>query len=235
MKPYNIYEKYIDDLTLSGLFSGIPRDEIGGLLFCVQARCVNYKKDELIIEEGASVADFGLMLSGQSRSIKWDLSGKLIIITFIEKGSVIGVMLASKSGHLSPVSVQATKDSVVMMIPFSRIIARCEKNCQNHEQLLRNYIGVVAEKGLELHERLNCLLEPTMRDKILTYLSKVSREQKRTTFSIPLNRNAMAEYLNIERSALSRELSNMKKDGLIDYHKNSFKLESVPIKSTTNA
>jgi len=89
---------------------------------------------------------------------------------------------------------------------------------------LRNYINVVAEKGLELHERINCLLKPTVRDKILTFLRRTAKEQQSPSFTIAMDRNDMAEYLNVERSALSRELSRMKKEGLIDYQKNWFEM-----------
>jgi len=207
------------------LFLGVDPNEIPNLLNCIEAKLVNYKKDELIIEEGEVASEFGIILSGRARSIKWDASGRLIIITLIEKSGVIGVMLAASKKQASPVSVQATEDSQVMMIPFKHLISRCKKNCEKHEILLRNYINVVAEKGLELHERINCLLEPTVRDKILTYLSRVSKEQASKTFTVPINRNIMAEYLNVERCALSRELSRMQKDGLIEYQRNNFELK----------
>lgn len=215
---------YIEDLAQTNLFSGIAADEIPGLLDCIHARRVEYAKGDLIVEEGQSVYECGVMLSGHGRSIKWDAADRLIIVTLLEKGSEIGVMLAASLEHKSPVSVQAQDDVAVLHIPYDRVIARCPKGCPKHEKLLRNYIHIVAEKGLVLHERMDCLLKPTLRDKILTYLLRVSREQQSKTFSIPMNRNAMAEYLNIERSALSRELSNMKRDGLIDYHKNRFRL-----------
>ena len=214
------------------LFSDINPNEIPQLLKCIKARFVNFKKDELIVEEGEVANEFGIMLSGKARSVKWDASGRLIIITLIEKGGVIGVMLAASKKQASPVSVQATEDAEVMMIPFNQLISRCKKNCEGHEKLIRNYINVVAEKGLELHERINCLLEPTVRDKIITYLSRISREQGGKTFSVPINRNIMAEYLNIERSALSRELSRMQKDGLIEYHRNSFKIKTCKRKNS---
>ena len=217
-------KEYIEDLAQTKLFSGIEPKEIAGLLACVQARSAQYAKDEMIIEEGSRVSDFGVMLSGHGRSVKWDASDKLIIITLLQKGSEIGVLLAASPEQESPVSVQAQDDVSVLFIPYDCLIDRCKKACPKHEMLLRNYIGIVAEKGLVLHERINCLLKPTLREKIMTYLLRVSREQRSLTFSIPLNRNAMSEYLNIERSALSRELSYMKRDGLIDYHRNSFKL-----------
>lgn len=213
-----------EDLAQTKLFSGIVPEEIAVLLDCVQAKRAQYAKDEMIIEEGSQVQTFGVLLSGHGRSIKWDASGRLIIITLLQKGSEIGVLLAASPEHDSPVSVQAQEDVSVLLIPYDRLFTRCKRACQKHETLLRNYIGIVAEKGLVLHERINCLLKPTLRDKILTYLLRASREQQSRTVSIPMNRNSMAEYLNIERSALSRELSYMKRDGLIDYYKNRFKL-----------
>lgn len=216
--------EYIEDLPQMNLFFGIMPDEIAGLLDCINARCIEYAKGELIIEEGSMVYDFGVMLSGHGRSIKWDATDRMIIITLLKKGSEIGVMLAASLEHKSPVSVQAQDDVSVLLIPFDHLFARCEKACSRHDTLLRNYINIVAEKGLVLHDRIDCLLKPTVREKIMAYLTRVSREQQSRMVSIPINRNAMAEYLNIERSALSRELSNMKMDGLIDYHKNTFRL-----------
>jgi len=217
--------EYINDLALTSLFSGIEPDEIAGLLDCINAKRVEYAKDEFIIEEGSMIYDFGVMLSGHGRSIKWDATDRVIIITLLKKGSEIGVMLAASPEHRSPVSVQVLDDACVLLIPFDRVFALCGKACPRHDRLLRNYINIVAEKGLVLHERIDCLLKPTAREKVMTYLTRVSREEQSRTFSIPVNRNVMAEYLNIERSALSRELSNMKRDGLIDYHKNTFTLK----------
>lgn len=216
--------EYSEDLAQTKLFSGIGPKEITGLLECIHARRADYAKDDLILTEGSRVHKFGVVLSGHGRSIKWDASDKLITITLLEKGSEIGVLLAASPEVESPVSVQALDEVSVLFIPYNRLLARCAKACPKHETLLRNYIGIVAEKGLVLHERMDCLLKPGLREKILTYLLRVSREQQSRTVSIPMNRNAMSEYLNSERSALSRELSYMKRDGLIDYHKNRFRL-----------
>ncbi len=133
-------------------------------------------------------------------------------------------MLAASPDRKSTVFVQAADDVSALLIPYDNLLVRCKNACLKHEVLLRNYIAAVAEKGLVLHERISCLIRPTVRDKILTYLRQASREKQSRVFDIPLNRNAMAEYLNVERSALSRELSAMKRDGLIDYYKNSFRL-----------
>ncbi|MFR1478963.1 MAG: Crp/Fnr family transcriptional regulator [Hydrogeniiclostridium mannosilyticum] len=215
---------YLEDLARTNLFSGIEPEEIAGLLDCLRAGCVSYSSGEMIIEEGSRVHKIGVMLSGHARSIKWDASDRVIILTMLGKGSEIGVLLAAQPERESPVSVQAQDDISVLMIPYDRTLAPCVKACSKHSRLLRNYISVVAEKGLVLHERINCLLKPTVRGKILAYLRQVSRDQKSNSFQVPFNRNGMSEYLNIERSALSRELSSMKRDGLIDYHRNEFRL-----------
>jgi CRP-like cAMP-binding protein len=213
-----------EELTRMPLFSGIKQDELAGLLDCVSARRAEYAKDGFIVEEGDHVSEFGVVLAGLGRSVKWDASGKMAIITLLEKGGVFGVLLAARQEQASSVFVQAVDDISVLLVPYDKLVARCERNCPQHELLLRNYISAVADKGLELHERISCLLRPTVRDKITAYLRKISCERKSRIFDIPLNRNTMAEYLNVERSALSRELSAMKRDGLIDYHRNSFKL-----------
>lgn len=216
--------EYIEDLKQTNLFLNIEPQDIERLLDCLCTKRVDYAKGDFIIEEGSKVYDFGIMLSGHGRAIKWDASDRLIIITLLQKGSEIGVILAASPDHKSPVTVQAQDDVSVLLISFERVLTRCEKACPRHDKLLRNYINVVAEKGIVLHERIDCLMRSTIREKVMTYLMRLSQEQQERTFTIPMNRNEMAEYLNVERSALSRELSNMKRDGIIDYHKDTFRL-----------
>ena len=178
-------KEYVEDLAKTSLFSGMRPDQIDGLLDCIQAKRVEYKKDAFIIEEGSTVYDFGVMLSGHAQAVKWDASDRLIIITLLEKGSEIGVILAASLDHKSPVTVQAKDDVSALLIPFDRVFVRCEKACPWHDRLLRNYISIVAEKGLVLHERIDCLLKPTVRGKVLAYLIRISHERQSRTFSIP--------------------------------------------------
>ena len=215
---------YLHDLSKMKLFSGMKTNEIEKLLDCLEAKLVHYASGEFIIEEGDNIHTFGIMLSGHARSIKWDSSDRIIILTLLEKGSEIGIMLAAQPEKESPVYVQAQEDVTVLQISYDLMFTNPVKVCLKYEIFLRNYIAIVAEKGILLHERITCLTKTTVREKILTYLYDISHKQKSSVIQLPLNRNALSEYLNIERSALSRELSNMKKDGLIDYHLNTFKL-----------
>lgn len=109
----------------------------------------------------------------------------MILISLLKKGSEIGVILAASLEHKSPVTVQAEDDVLVLQIPFERVLARCEKACPRHDRLLRNYISIVAEKGLVLHERIDCLLRPTIREKILTYLQRIACEQQKKNIYDP--------------------------------------------------
>lgn len=213
---------YIKVLEKTSLFCGIKENEIKKAIKCMQARFVKYKKDEMIIREGSIVRDIGILVSGSGRSIKQEESGKVSIITLLKPGSFIGVLLAASKMRKSPVFVEASDDACVLFIPIEKFISN--KDCPKYNILISNFIDALAEKAMVLHDRNNCLIKVTVREKILSYLKRISKEQGSRTFYIPLDRNGMAEYINVERSALSRELSRMKKEGLIDYYKNSFKL-----------
>jgi len=214
----------LNELAETDFFCGIEPKQIRVLLDCVSARCVQYSKGDFIVEEGEVVNEFGILLSGDARSIRWYSENKPTIINLIKKGSEIGVLIAPSKTKISPVSVQAQNNVSVLLIRYDSLIDFC-KGYEWYNRFLLNYINIIANKGIAFYERINSLLKPTIREKVLTYLLRVSNKNNRSkSFVIPLNRNEMAEYLNVERSALSRELSNMKKDNLIDYHKNRFKL-----------
>jgi len=217
----------IDDtkiLEQTRLFAGIAPHDIESMLCCLHTCQMKYEKNEMILWEGDTISDIGIVLSGHGRSIKDDITGKTVIITLLEKGSYIGVLLAASGERKSPVSVQAIDHIDVLFISFDSILKRCPKVCPKHDRLLQNVFNCIAEKALVLHDRNDCLIKQTVREKVLTYLTREAEKQNRHAFFIHLNRNAMAEYLDVDRSALSRELSWMKRDGLIDYEKNWFEL-----------
>lgn len=199
-------------------------EEIEKILKCMYARFVEFEKDEMIICEGSEINDIGILLSGYGRSIKQDESGKTSIITLLKPGSFIGILLAASKNRKSPVSVQAQEHLSVLFIPIENFISGYINDCPKYNVLLRNYIDAIAEKAMILHDRNDCLIKSSVREKVLSYLKRVAKEEGSNTFTTPFDRNDMAEYVNVERSALSRELSRMKKDGIIDYYKNSFKL-----------
>ncbi|WP_434799268.1 Crp/Fnr family transcriptional regulator [Terrisporobacter vanillatitrophus] len=216
--------KELNLLTQSSLFSGIEPNDIQKILMCMSATRKGYDKDEMVVCEGDPVNEIGIILQGVAQSTKLSITGKQIIVSLHYPGGYTAVLTASSRKRKCPMSVQALEPLSVLYIPIKNVLSSCSKSCIAHEQLLVNLFDSIAERALELHDRNDCLIMPTIRDKVLTYLTKLSRESETQVVSIPFNREGMAEYLNVDRSALSRELSSMKRDGLIDFYKNEFKL-----------
>jgi CRP-like cAMP-binding protein len=214
----------LDSLCQSRLFSGVSPNHIPQILKCLSAIRKEYAKDEMVVREGELVDDVGIILRGSAQSTKLSITGKKIIVSLHYPGGYTAVLTAASRGRRCPMSVQAIEPLEVLFIPIKSILSGCTKLCKSHEQLLGNLFDSIAERALELHDRNDCLIMPTIRDKVLTYLTRVMRETGTETFTIPFDREAMAEYLDVDRSALSRELAWMKRDGLIDFYRNKFKL-----------
>jgi len=202
------------------LFKNTGATDIGEFLKCLNARTKEYKKGSFIVIEGDDVFDIGVVLSGKALAFMTDASGKDTVINVLQEMSIFGDVLAANRGRKSPVTIVATEDSEVLYIPFENIIHRCEKGCVRHEILIKNLVDGISEKYFVLQERLRCIVCTSMREKIMTLLLSY----KESIVSLPFDREGMAKYLNTDRSALSRELSKMKKEGIIDYYKNTFKI-----------
>lgn len=222
--------QYLTILKNSELFCAIESDDIKEMLYCLNSYIKEYKKDETILSEGEYVDKIGIILSGCARSIKSDISGKTTIITLLKEGSYVGILLATSKNRQSPVCVKASDNTIILYIPVDNVFKRCAKNCARHEILTRNLFDGLSQKAMVLHDRNDCLIKSSLRDKILTYLTRISKEQKSVEFTIPLDRSSMAEYLNTDRSALSRELSKMRNEKIISFTKNHFKLNQIKIK-----
>ncbi|MEA5058475.1 hypothetical protein SDC9_116826 [bioreactor metagenome] len=209
-------------LHATPLFQGIPKGDLALMLSCLSATRREFPRSATIVEEGDLVPNIAILLSGTARSLKTDSAGKQVIVTLIKPGGYIGILLAASHGRASPVTVQALENLAVLFIPMQNILTRCD--CPHHTKLLSNLLDAVAEKALLLHDRNDCLIRPTIRDKVLTFLLEFAHKAGSHSFTIPMGRDAMAGYLDVDRSALSRELSWMKRDGLIDYKRNWFNL-----------
>lgn len=211
-------------LGQSALFKGINTSDINDMLDCLTAEEKHYKTGQHILWEGDVVHEVGILLSGKARSTKTGIDGKLVIVTLLEPGNYIGVLLAASTDRKSQVSVEMLKDGVAIFIPIQNIL-KCS-HCPHHYVLLENLLNGIAEKALVLHDRNDCLIKSSIREKVLTFLKRQALNANSQEFTIPMDRNAMAEYLDVDRSALSRELSWMRRDGLIEFEKNRFLLKT---------
>ncbi|MCH5353847.1 MAG: Crp/Fnr family transcriptional regulator [Acutalibacter sp.] len=208
----------------SGLFLGISQDKLISMLNCLPARRVNFPAGDFLLRQGDTVSEVGLVLSGDAASMRVDGQGEPLILTSIEPGGFVGILVASSPGQICPMFVQARTDLSALFFPVSALLSPCSKNCPEHSLLTRNFLACTAQKSLSLNDRIDCLVRRSVREKVTVYLRHMARERGSREFTIPLDREAMAGYLNVDRTALSRELSRMKAEGLLEYRKNFFRL-----------
>lgn len=209
-------------LTNVPLFNNLQNDEIKALTSCVNAKVKKYRRNEILINEGDIIEAIGIVLEGTVQISRFDIDGNRMIVSSVQKDGMFAETYALSQKYESPVIVTATEDTAVMWLNVNRLLITCSSACSFHSKLIRNIIELLTEKNIYLNRKLDLLSKKTLREKILHFLYTYSGFQKNKHFTIPYNRLMMADYLGVDRSALSRELSNMKDEGLIDYSKNTF-------------
>ena len=214
--------KDTEKLTGYELFKGITAGEIAKLLTCMNAAEKTYSKNEIITLEDDEVRFVGLVLGGAVNMVKEDLWGEETLITFIREGEIFGETFALQKRQNSYVTFIAAEETTILFLPADQIIHTCSACCGFHQTLTTNMFNLVGKKGVMLMEKIEISSRASLREKILSYLSILAQKQGKTDVVSPLNRTRMAEYLGVNRSAMTRELSSMKKEGLIDFNKNVY-------------
>ncbi|MDL2238459.1 Crp/Fnr family transcriptional regulator [Christensenellaceae bacterium OttesenSCG-928-K19] len=210
------------------LFSGIAEQDLSSLLSCLSAVVKSYKKDEIIFLSGQPAQSVGIICSGSVHVFKEDFIGNRTIISALSAGELFGESFACAQTSSIPVSVVATADSKIMLIDYRKIITTCPTTCTFHSRLVENMLGILAYKNVELDQKVDVISRRTTREKLIAFLSEQARKLETNCFTIPFNRQELADYLCVERSAMSAELSKMQKNGIIETNKNEFKLLYIP-------
>lgn len=216
-------------LSKCALFENIGENEYNSLLNCINSFTKKYKSDEYIFFSGDEVNYVGILVSGSIELIKEDLAGSRHIMDFLSPGDIFAEGIACTKQHIAPISVRTKKDSTVLFIPFDKIIKTCSNSCGFHIQLIKNMMLLLGEKNYYMNRKMELLLLKGLREKLITFLLNEANKNGHNTFNINLNRNELAEYLNVSRTSMCRELANMKELGMIDYYKNSFKILSMDL------
>jgi CRP-like cAMP-binding protein len=215
---------YFSALKKSPLFQGISEEELGSLAKCLGCTFRRYKKDETIHLAGDFVREIGIVASGRVHIVKDDAWGNSNIIAEISDGGIFAEAVVCGGLGVLPVTVISAADTSVCFADFQRVIAACPSACVFHTLLIRNLIGVFARKNVMLAGKMEHISKRTTREKLLSYLSEQSRLHGSRSFEIPFDRQELADYLSVERSALSAEMSRLKAGGIIDYRKSHFEL-----------
>lgn len=211
-----------DGLPNSQLFRGIAAEEIKGILKCLSAVDKQYRRGEYIFRLGDMVSVVGLVLQGAVQIVQEDYWGDRRIIGSADKGQIFGESYACVPAEPLMVSVVAKEDTRVLLLDVKRILHTCSSSCEFHNRLIQNLLSIIAGKNLMLTRKIEHVSRKTIREKVLAYLSFQARRQGRSSFCIPFDRQQLADYLAVDRSALSAELSKMQRERVIVYKKNQF-------------
>ena len=208
----------------SPLFHGIKQDELNAMLSCIGYHIGTFKKGDIVAFEGDNLKHIGIVMKGSVDMVKEDLWGNKTMLLRMGKDELFGETFACGSDSLSVVTFLVSEDAKILFMPFDRVMHSCTMACQFHHRLIENMVKIIADKNRDLMRKIDVVSKRTIREKLLAYLSIQAQVQDSRYFEIPLGRVELAEYLCVDRSALTRELAKMKEDGLIDYDKNCFRI-----------
>ncbi len=220
-------EKILDTLAATRLFAGIRREDMPKLLACLSAVTARYAKNQPVFPAGEPTRRFGVVLSGQVQVTQDDYYGNRSILARFGAGELFAESFACAQAAPLPVGVSAAAESDVLLIDCRKLSAPCAQACAFHTQLIRNLMGILAEKNIALTRKIELTGRRTTRGKLLAYLTAEAGKAGSPRFEIPFNRQELADYLAVERSAMSAELSKLQKNGVLRYRKNRFELTAV--------
>ena len=217
-------KKYIPVLKKTKLFAGVGDDEINSMLSCLGARLCTYKKGEYVFRQGEHISDISVLVEGNLHIQKDDYWGNRTILGQIAEGEMFGEAYVSPENSTLLNDVVATLDSAVIFFDVKRIITTCPSACRFHSIVVQNMFFAISEKNRKLVQKLGHMSKRTTREKLISYLSEEAKKQNSAIFTIPFNRQQLADFLSVDRSAMSNELCKMRDEGLIEFEKNCFKL-----------
>lgn len=216
--------EYEATLQRCELFEEIDPDQLFALLDCLGATKRSYQKGAFILRANEAVEEVGILLGGSAHIIHEDYWGNRAIIACIEPGDLFAEAFCCAKIEQLPVGVVGLEDTEVLFLDFNRIISVCSSACVFHNDLIKNMLQILARNNVNLTRKLEDVTQRTTREKLLSYLSRRALQAGGGRFEIPFNRQELADYLSVDRSALSSELSKMQAEGLLRYHRNEFEL-----------
>ncbi|MBQ6851843.1 MAG: Crp/Fnr family transcriptional regulator [Oscillospiraceae bacterium] len=204
------------------LFDGIRMEELTGLLGCLGGRKLTASKDQTVFQEGEPATYIGIVLRGGVQMVRQDYYGNRSIVAYIGVGGLFGESYACAGMEALPVSIVAAEDSVILLIDARRITVCCSNACAFHTRIIYNMLRLVASMNLIFDQKIQITSKRTTREKLMTYLMNQVKLQNSTSFTIPYDRQELADYLEVDRSGLSVQISKLRSEGVLECHKNRF-------------
>lgn len=217
-------KEFIPLLKRTKLFSGVGDEELCAMLNCLQAKTKKYIKGEYIFRQGEYISNIAILVKGSVYIQRDDFWGNCSIINIVNVGEMFGeAYVAPDSGALLN-DVVAVEDSTVIFFDVGKLLTVCSSACKFHSLVVQNLFYAISEKNRSLVQKLGYMSKRTTREKLISYLSDEAKANKTSSFTIPFNRRQLADFLSVDRSAMSNELCKMRDDGLIIFDKNKFTL-----------
>ena len=214
--------QYLPVLRRVPLFAGLEEEQLMEALECLAARVKCAAKAAAVFRAGEKAAALGCVLSGGVQVCREDASGERIVLAGLEAGELFGEAYAFAQDNTLAVSVYALEPTTVLLVPARRLLEPCQRACPFHARLIRNLVTLLAEKNLQLSRNIRYLSARTIREKLTAYLEEQALRAGQDSFTVPFDRQALADYLCVDRSALSRELGRMRSEGLLEFERSRF-------------
>ena len=217
-------KKYFDVLRKCPLFAGIEDDNLLSMLRCLDAKVEFFDKKYTVFTEGSPAKLIGIVLSGSAKIVQVDYYGNRSILGSVQPSELFAEAFACAEAAALPISVIADEPSEIMLIDCRHILHTCSNNCAFHQKMIFNLMKDLAVKTITFHQRIEITSKRTTREKLLAFLNIQSKKAKSNSFTIPFDRQELADYLEVERSGLSAEISKLRREGVLESNKNKFRL-----------
>ncbi|MCX7615132.1 MAG: Crp/Fnr family transcriptional regulator [Clostridiales bacterium] len=217
-------EQYFPILLKAGLFRGLNKEDIILFLTCNHYHVADYSKGETILHPGLPVTEFGLILTGEIEASQEDYSGSRVIVSHLRAPEMFAEVVASSSDNISMVTITALTQTKVLYLNYRRLSVYCSNGCLSHQIIIQNMLKILADKYFLINLRIGLLIKKNVRSKLALYLIKESEIKQSNSFPSAMNKTSLSFYLNVDRSAMSRELSRMRAEGLIDFNRRYYTL-----------
>ena len=221
-------EAYYEILSQCPLFAGISREEMPEILDCLDKRVVEVSKGDPVFLEGEPARYVGVVLSGGVQIVRDDYYGNRSVLTMVAPGGMFAEAFVCAGLDALPVSAFAVQSSAVLLLDCSRVMTGCD--CLFHSRLVYNLLRGMARKNLALTEKIRFMSRKTTREKLMEFLLDQAKRRGSAAFTIPYDRQALADYLGVERSAMSAELGKLKKAGVIETSGSWFRVTAAETK-----
>ncbi len=217
-------KNYIPILKRTKMFAGLVDDEIASMLSCLRARLKTYKKGEYVLRQGEHLNDIVVLAKGNLHIQKDDYWGNRSILGQIEVSEMFGEAYVAPESIALLNDVVAIEDSTVIFFDVKRVLTTCSSAYRFHSMVVQNMFFAISDKNRKLVQKLSHMSKRSTREKLISYLSEEAKKHSSASFAIPFNRQQLADFLSVDRSAMSNELCKMRDEGLLEFEKNQFKL-----------